>query len=70
MNVMNHDQKIYDKGKSSTGSLLAEFYSLNQNTPSAYLPPECHFSKSSKKYNRQQKKQSYRKGKNEMKGRL
>lgn len=42
MNVMNHNRKIYDKGKFSTGSLLAEFYSLNQNSPSSCLPPECH----------------------------
>jgi hypothetical protein len=43
MNVTNHDQKIYDKGKSSKGSDLEEFCSLNQNMASAYLPPVYHF---------------------------
>lgn len=42
MNVRIHDRKIYDKGKSSKRSHLEEFYSLNQSTTSAYLPPTNH----------------------------
>ena len=40
MNAKNHDQKIYGKEKSSTGSPLAELCPSNQNNAFSYLPPE------------------------------